>query len=136
MLSSILTAMHPSKIVEALLDGGDDPKDYAYDRVDLPQGTFTVTSSHGQLEADLATGSVLKVDRYDEDDPDSQFIDEIDRFDMKEYRQWCRKTGLEDGTGCDILFIGFWSKDGSYENAEEDARQDYVNDRGPEPPEQ
>lgn len=121
-----------NKIVEALLDGGDDPKDYAYDRVELPQGTFTVTSSHGEVEANLATGTPVKVERYDEDDPDSQFLDEIDRFDMNEYRHWCRSNGLKEDTGCDILFIGFWSKDGSYEEAEHDARQDYVDDRGGE----
>ena len=38
---------NPHRVVEALLDGSDDPKDNAYDRVDHPDGQFTVVSSAG-----------------------------------------------------------------------------------------
>lgn len=137
----------PEKIVEALLGDEEDPKDFAHA---MPQAQpFTVSSSWGEIECDATTGMIISrqiagesdfedpEDPNTEVDPDAAWMLNIERFDMDEYHAWIRKNfgqDLESQTGCDILFIGWWNKDGSYEPAEEDARADYVADRADDQP--
>lgn len=135
------------KIVEALL-GDEDPKDFAHS---TPQAQpFTVSSSWGEIECDATTGMVISrhiagesdyqdpEDPETEVDPDAAWMLNIERFDVAEYQDWIRKNfnqDLESQTGCDILFIGWWNKDGTYEEPEHQARADYIADRGTDEPE-
>ena len=116
---------NPHRVVEALLDGSDDPKDYAYDRVDQPDGQFTVVCSAGSLHVDITTGRINGISNP-EHDPNSS---NIDRFDVNEYNNWLRTTFnefLEDDDTVDMLFIGYWLKDGSYQEPEHEARSECV----------
>ena len=126
-----------NKIVEALLDGGDDPKDYAYDRIEMPDYPFQVGSSHGHWNVSSATGTILDREVYGPEFEDNEFdsgafINNVDRFDVNEYRKWCQanfegtKAEIQD---CDVLFIGWWNKDGTYSPAEEDAREEYISNQ-------
>ena len=131
-------SVEASKIVEALLDGGDDPKDYAYDRIEIKDYPFRVSSSHGHWDASAATGTVLNREVYPyRDDPQypfdaEAFINDVERFDVNEYRNWLRANFEGDEAeidGADCLFIGWWNKDGSYNAPEQDARDEYLRER-------
>lgn len=117
------------QIVETLLDDPNDPKDAAAD-IRIPHvdtEDFEVNGSHGTLHCDPVTGDVLSVDGGDELDDYRDIV----RVNLPEYVQWLQKIAKIDPaagqrqSGADILFVGFWTKDGSYEGPEEDARQDY-----------
>ena len=128
-----------NKIVEALLDGGDDPKDYAYDRIEIKDYPFRVSSSHGHWDVSAATGTVLDREVYAPEFDDTEypfdagaFINVVERFDVNEYRQWLKQhfEGEEaEIDGADCLFIGWWNKDGSYNAPEQDARDEYLRER-------
>lgn len=70
--------------------------------------TFKVDGSYGTLTID-DSGAILKRENEPEDDEESGY-DNIERFDVQEYIQY---NGRLDDT--DILLIGYWNKDGSYE---------------------
>lgn len=125
--------MRPTDIVEALLDGEEDPKDYAYDRIEIDDYPFRVSSSHGHWDVSSATGSVLDREVYAPEFEDPQFpfdsgafINNVERFDVNEYRRWLTSkfTGKDaEVNDCDCLFIGWWNKDGSYEPPEPEVRE-------------
>jgi hypothetical protein len=117
------------QLVETLLDDPNDPKEAAAD-IRIPHvdtEDFEVTGSHGTMHCDPVTGDVLSVDGGDDEDS----YHDITRVNLAEYMQWLERLDkkfpgtLEGQNGCDILFIGFWTKNGSYSEPEEDARNDY-----------
>ena len=74
-----------------------------------------VHSSHGEFEID-ENGIVIKFDANPEADADyHNYV----RFDLPEYK----KHYGELDTEYDILDLGFWQKDGSYEAPEKDFRE-------------
>lgn len=85
-------------------------------------GQHTVVGSYGTLLIDDATGNVLQYQNEPDNvgDGGGDYRD-IVRFDVAEYVQW---NGKVDDT--DILLIGFWLEDGTYEPAEDH----YRNSRG------
>lgn len=120
------------KIVDTLLED-DDPKEFVAD-IQLPHvnttgGHFEVNGSYGTLFCDTTTGNVVKYDEAGEHGEDG--YDDIVRVDLAEFTQWLDRLEKkypgagQRQNGCDILFIGFWTKDGEYGHPEEDARQDY-----------
>ncbi len=119
------------KLVEALLDDpADDPKDAAAD-IRIPHvntDDFEVTGSHGTLHCDPVTGDVLRLDDQGDDEDNYRHIA---RVNLPEFMQWLQQLDKkfpgagERQSGADILFVGFWTKNGEYEEPEEDARQDY-----------
>lgn len=69
-----------------------------------------VRSSHGELLIN-EHGIVLVMDRYSPNDPESEFIANILRFDLAEWRfYWGKLKGvvIED-CDFDILDLGYWS---------------------------
>ena len=104
------------------MDPGEFVQGYVHawmNRLRTP-GTFYVMSSHGELEADQ-DGNIVYRRRADEDDPDGQFIDDIAKFDVDEWRRYWREDPVECGT-MDILDMAWWNKDGTHSDAEEDWR--------------
>ena len=84
------------------------------------QKTFTVGGSHGELHVIISSGRVAE--RFNNAGCDD--YDTIERFDVKEYRRYYGRTP-EEGEYVDILDIGFWTKEGKYEPAEEEHREDF-----------
>jgi hypothetical protein len=118
------------QLVETLLDDPNDPKEAAAD-IRIPHvdtDDFEVSGSHGTLHCDPVTGDVLSLD--DTGDDEDNYRD-IVRIDLPEFVQWLQRVDKiapgagQRQSGADILFVGFWVKDGSYEGPEEDARRDY-----------
>lgn len=72
--------------------------------------TAIVEGSWGRLEVDCQTGNVLKLT----DEPEYQTHEigyrDIVRVDVDKYRATFGKFA-----GCDILDIGYWTKEGVYE---------------------
>ncbi len=74
-----------------------------------------IASSHGTLVIDAAGAILERSDGSDE-------LDDIDRFDVEGYK---RRFNLPSLPGSiDILFIGYWTKDGRYEPICEEAVAD------------
>jgi hypothetical protein len=73
---------------------------------------FTVYSSHGELVARFCDGLVVRTERYDPLDPESEFIDQIAEFDMGVHRIHFR--GRPEAH-VDILCTAYVMKNGHYE---------------------
>lgn len=88
---------------------------------------LNVTSSHGELTVDPATGTVLERTRYAQADAEGDFIDWITRFDVAEWRVHYAKPMLGH---LDILDLGYWyqrpGEAEQYEPAVEDWRQQFA----------
>lgn len=78
----------------------------------MPSETYHINGSHGSLVVD-ETGLVLSIENRTSDE-----YDDIGSVDWEEY---VRVYGRREST--DILLIGYWYEDGSYEPPEEQARQ-------------
>ena len=88
-------------------------------------GAREVTGSHGTLHID-ADGNIIMRDCDGEPE-----YDNIEKFDVAEYLEWAKKVEPiidrdVSGDDLDILEIGYWLKDGTYEEASEEFRFDYV----------
>jgi hypothetical protein len=69
-------------------------------------------------------GVVLKVDGDLEIDGERNYLFDIAKFDLVEYGKFCESKNIVMGEyGDDILAVGFWKKDGSYEQADVDWRK-------------
>jgi hypothetical protein len=69
---------------------------------------ITAESSHGTLTFDT-NGQVVAYERYDETDPESQFLADITRVDVKELAQYLNDdVSALRGQWFDILDIGYW----------------------------
>ena len=81
-------------------------------------------SSHGNLITNLK-GYVLKIEDTDLEDEDNYLVD-IQRVDLEEYKQYRYSLKLVDWDFIDdddILCVGFWKKDGSYESVNYELRK-------------
>lgn len=79
---------------------------------------MTFESSWGEIDCDK-DGNVIEV-RGDEDD--ENYLFNIAKFDLVEYGKFCESKNFTMGEADDILFVGFWRKDGEYEKADEGRR--------------
>jgi hypothetical protein len=94
--------------------------------------TIKLESSWGILETNLK-GEVLKVDGDKEIRGDKNYLYNIKRVDLEEYKNFLVSIGYTKevmGDWLDILFVGFWGKDGSYNSVDTEMRRDMhiVND--------
>lgn len=80
--------------------------------------TFTVTSSHGTLTVNAETGLVEKCDC---DHCDEYCIDNIRTFDLKEYKSFYNVTEMPEYI--DILDLGYWDENETYEEPAHDWRE-------------
>lgn len=79
--------------------------------------TFNVSSSNGSLTANSETGEVIECVLNCESDE----IENIKKFDVQE---WLKTYKVKLHSSIDILDIGYWTKDGSYQSAEKDWRKE------------
>ena len=77
--------------------------------------TFEVESSHGLITANAETGEIINIEPYGADG-ELKYLQNIQKFNIDEWEQR-RKEAVRDN-GIDILDIGYWLKDGSYQNPE------------------
>lgn len=80
--------------------------------------TTTLYSSHGNVVINSETGKVLEVNLDDKEDNDCYLL-HIDRFDISEFKNWfLTRYGINpDVSELDVLELGFWKKNGEYDNA-------------------
>lgn len=110
-------------IVRKLLeDEGDDLKGEMLDAI--PTDPISITSSHGEFSVDPRTGRPIERERYDPADPESEFIDQLDRFDLREWLEHYKIHG-EAKNGMDILDVGYWMKNGYYEEPAHEWRKQF-----------
>jgi len=78
--------------------------------------TTTLFSSHGEVTIQTPHGNIVEHNA----DSDS-YINDVERFDIAEYNDWFfRRYGFQpDLAELDILELGMFMKDGSYEKPNE-----------------
>ena len=80
-------------------------------------------SSWGYISCDK-DGNILNIDGEEEIDGERSYLYDIAKFDLVEYGKFCESKNIVMGEfGEDILAVGFWKKDGSYEKADVDWRK-------------
>jgi hypothetical protein len=67
---------------------------------------------------------VISIDGEEEIRGERNYLFDIAKFDLVEYGKFCESKNIVMGEyGEDILAVGFWKKDGSYEQADVDWRK-------------
>jgi len=81
-------------------------------------------SSWGHISCDK-DGNVIEVIGYGEGEviDDENYLFDIVKFDLVEYGKFCESINITMGGCDDILVVGFWKKDGTYEEADMDWRK-------------
>lgn len=80
-------------------------------------------SSWGHISCDK-DGNVIEVIGDEEYNGERNYLFDIARFDLVEYGKFCESKNIVMGEfGEDILAVGFWKKDGTYEEADKDFRK-------------
>ena len=84
---------------------------------------MTFHSSWGEIDCDV-DGNVLEIrgDEYFGDE--RSYLYDIGKFDMAEYFEFLNSKNITMGEADDILAIGFWKKDNTYNEADRDWRND------------
>ena len=82
---------------------------------------MTFESSWGEIDCDRE-GNVLEIrgDEYVGDE--RSYLYDIAKFDLVEYGKFCESINVTMGEADDILFIGFWHKNGEYNEADKGRR--------------
>lgn len=82
---------------------------------------MTFDSSWGEIDCDR-DGNVLEIrgDEYIGDE--RSYLYDIAKFDIAEYGKFCESENITMGEAEDILYIGFWKKNGEYSEADRDRR--------------
>lgn len=82
-----------------------------------------VRGSDGHLHIDALTGEVVGIE---DDVSDDSNYHQITKFDLVEWREALAASGCSDREGdeIDILHLGYWSEDGSYEAPAHDYREE------------
>jgi hypothetical protein len=81
-------------------------------------------SSWGYISCDK-DGNVISIDGDEEINGERNYLFDIAKFDLVEYGKFCESQNIVMGEygGEDILAVGFWKKDGTYEEADKDWRK-------------
>ena len=89
---------------------------------------ITFESSWGYISCDK-DGNILNIDGEEEIDGARSYLYDIAKIDLVEYGKFCESQNIVMGEyGDDILSVGFWRKDGSYEVADKDFRKNVFED--------
>jgi len=86
--------------------------------------TFSISSSNGVIGADIFTGKVIYIDEYE--DSADEFFPKIWEIDIEEFEKYYNKKINEDDI-IDILDLGYWLEDGTYEPPCQDWRDEIKN---------
>lgn len=80
-------------------------------------------SSWGSFDCDK-DGNVINLDAVDEED---NYLFNIQKVDLEEYKSFLKTKNLELSDSEDVLAVGFWDKNGIYNKADEDWRKEIFN---------
>lgn len=83
---------------------------------------FSFESSWGSIDCDK-DGNVIEVHGDLEYKGEKNYLFEIARVDIEEYAKFCSSLNITHGESEDILSVGFWRKDGVYNEADKDWRE-------------
>lgn len=88
---------------------------------------MTFHSSWGEIDCDK-DGNVIEVrgDEYIGDE--RNYLFDIDRFDLVEFGKFCESKNITMCEAEDIMSVGFWKHDGTYNEAEKDWRKNIFGD--------
>lgn len=87
-----------------------------------PEVVWSFESSWGSIDCAL-DGTVIEVHGEKEIDGEINYLHNIVRVDIDEYGKFCESIGVTHGEALDILCVGFWKKDGTYEEHDKDWRE-------------
>lgn len=99
----------------------------AVDKV-LPFMSFE--SSWGTIECDRE-GNILSVDGDEEIGGEANYLYGIKRINIDEYCEFLISKNITHGECDDILSVGFWRKDGGYEEPDADWRKNMFGEEAP-----
>ena len=124
--SDIEIIMRGSHDIEIALDLGDtEPIENnwygLFTKVDK-EVAFSFESSWGSIDCDK-DGNVIEVHGDLEYKGEKNYLFEIARVDIEEYAKFCSSLNITHGESEDILSVGFWRKDGVYNEADKDWRE-------------
>lgn len=89
----------------------------------MTKHVITFFGNYGEIDVDAATGEVVVYRPEEGGEPDYA---DIVRVDLDERRRWYAAKGLplsDPQPGGDILDVGFWTSDGTYEEPADDWRE-------------
>lgn len=99
-------------------------------KVPIKKKTFmSFESSWGNIACD-EDGNVIEVIGYGEGEviDAENYLFDIVKFDLVEYGKFCESINITMSEFDDILIVGFWKKDGTYEEADMDWRKNIFGD--------
>jgi hypothetical protein len=97
-------------------------------KVPIKKKTFmSFESSWGNIACD-EDGNVIEVIGYGEGEviDAENYLFDIVKFDLVEYGKFCESINITMSEFDDILIVGFWKKDGTYEEADMDWRKNML----------
>ena len=87
----------------------------------------TIESSWGTITTD-EEGNVLEMDVLEQDSAEKRcYLLDAVKFDLAEWDKWYEEKHKEPSpkpSEFDVLSLGFWKKDGSYEEADKEWREE------------
>lgn len=87
----------------------------------------TIESSWGEVITD-DEGNVLEVDVLEIDEKGERcYLLDVAKFDLAEWDKWYEEKYKESSpkpSEFDVLCLGFWKKDGTYEEADKEWREE------------
>ena len=91
---------------------------------------MTFHSSWGEIDCDK-DGKVIEIrgDEYIHDE--RSYLFDIDKFDLVEFGKFCESKNITMGEAEDIMSVGFWKHDGTYNEAEQDWRKEIFGEKPP-----
>jgi hypothetical protein len=124
---SILRGSHDIMIALDLGDTEPIENDWygLFTKVDK-EVAFSFESSWGSIDCDK-DGNVIEVHGDLEYKGEKNYLFEIARVDIEEYAKFCSSLNITHGESEDILSVGFWRKDGVYNEADKDWRESIFN---------
>jgi hypothetical protein len=131
---SILRGSHDIMIALDLGDTEPIENDWygLFTKVDK-EVAFSFESSWGSIDCDK-DGNVIEVHGDLEYKGEKNYLFEIARVDIEEYAKFCSSLNITHGESEDILSVGFWRKDGVYNEADKDWRESIFKPKEEEAP--
>jgi hypothetical protein len=131
---SILRGSHDIMIALDLGDTEPIENDWygLFTKVDK-EVAFSFESSWGSIECNK-DGIVINVIGDVEYKGERNYLYDIERVDIEEYAKFCSSLNITHGESEDILSVGFWRKDGVYNEADKDWRESIFKPKEEEAP--
>jgi len=114
------------QIVQHMLESDLDPEEIDAEQASTrpPPPVYKVRSSHGGFKVDW-NGNVINLELFmPEEAKETEDLKHIVRFDLDEWRRYHESLKDDPWDSIDILDLGYWLDDGSYEEPEWDWRRE------------